>query len=135
MSDTRSSSPSHTLDVGVLLLVLGALLAGAMLLEVAGTLVRRQLEPLSLAESRCEGLVPPGLADSAERSACVRNELSKSDLEAVGPELGLALTGALSAFGGGALLFRRRVRDPQGSWVGEGPGLDEDAGCGPMRLS
>jgi hypothetical protein len=44
MSDARSSSLSHTLDVGVLLLVLGALLTGAMLLEATWTVARWQME-------------------------------------------------------------------------------------------
>jgi hypothetical protein len=48
MSDPRSSSLSHTLDVGVLLLVLGALLTGAMLLEVTWTVGRWQMEGQSL---------------------------------------------------------------------------------------
>jgi hypothetical protein len=62
MSDPRSSSLSHTLDVGVLLLVLGALLAGAMLLEAAWTVGRWQMEGQSLEALKPQLLVALGSA-------------------------------------------------------------------------
>ena len=60
MSDPRSSSLAHTLDVGVLLLVLGALLAGAMLLEVTWTVGRWQMEGQSLKAVKLQLLVALG---------------------------------------------------------------------------
>jgi hypothetical protein len=61
------------------------------------------LEPLSRAEKRCDGLVPPGLADSSGRWKCLRAELVKikeSPWKGTLPLwLGVALTSLLTLGG------------------------------------
>lgn len=96
------------LDAGVLLLALGALLAGAVVLDATGNVVRRQMEDQSWAEGRCTALAPRDVAETHEYSACVKRELGKSDLEAVLPQVRLALIGAAMGACGAALLRRRR---------------------------
>jgi hypothetical protein len=99
VSDPRRRSLGHTLDLGVLLVVVGALFAGAMLVEAAETLVRRQYEPESWASGRCE--------NSAEFDSCHSRELAKTEIGALVPSLRQALIGALMIAGGIVLLGRR----------------------------
>lgn len=68
--------------VGAAIAIVGSL-ATLALLAIVGVRAGDRLiyhvhpEPLSRAEQRCKGLVPPRLADSAERWTCLRAELAK----------------------------------------------------------
>src|SRR5687768_15625989 len=71
-----------SLMIGGALAILGAV-ATLSILVLAGirigdrAIYKYGLEPLSRAEQRCEGLVPPGQADSPERWKCLRAEFAK----------------------------------------------------------
>jgi len=96
--------------LGVLLIVVGAVVVGVALLDASWNVGRRQMENQSWAESRCEGLVPPGLGDSKERESCLKRELGKSDLEAVQPQLHMALIGGIVIAAGVAVFSSTRRR-------------------------
>jgi hypothetical protein len=76
------------------------------------------LEPLSRAEQRCKGLVPPGLADSPERWKCLRAELAKikeSPWKGTLPLwLGVALTSLLTVGGVAVAAAEREGWTPKG---------------------
>jgi hypothetical protein len=103
--DRSEASLSHTLDWGVLLLVVGALLTGAMLLEASSTVVRRQMEDQSWAEGRC--------AHSNHRETCISGELAKSNLEAVRSQLLLAFMAAVLV-AAGVIVLRRELQRRSG---------------------
>jgi hypothetical protein len=103
--DTRPS-PLAAPDVAILLVVIGTLLLGGALLDAAGSVVRRHMEDQSWAEERCVALAPTETAETEEHWACVKRQLGKSDLEAVLPQLPLALAGSVFAISG--IVFRRR---------------------------
>lgn len=94
--------------VGAAIAIVGSL-ATLTLLAVIGIragdrfIYHFHLEPFSRAEQRCEGLVPPGLADSPERGKCLRAELAKiKESPWVGTFplwLGVALTSLLTVGG------------------------------------
>jgi hypothetical protein len=70
---------------------------------------RYSREPFSRAEERCEGLVPPGLADSPERGKCLDEELAKLGESPWKGSLHLLLAAALtgmSSIGGFAMVIR-----------------------------
>lgn len=71
-----------SLMIGGPLAILGAVATLAILtligIKIGDRLIYRyHLEGFSVAERRCEGLVPPGLAGSPKRGKCLRAELAK----------------------------------------------------------
>lgn len=104
--------------VGAAIAIVGSL-ASLALLAVIGIragdrfIYHVHLEPFSRAEQRCEGLVPPGLADSPERGKCLRAELAKikeSPWEGTLPLwLGVAMTNLLTVGGIAVALVQHRV--------------------------
>lgn len=92
-------SLAHTLNAGVLSLVLGAMVVAAALLDAGSTVVRRHYESESWAYERCE---------DSPQAGCIAQKLAKSDLEAVRTQLLFGLTGAI--IGTGGILWLRHSR-------------------------
>lgn len=105
------------LAIGTALAILGAV-ATVSILVLAGLKMGDRLiyhvhleGGFSLAERRCEGLVPPGHADSRERHECLRAELRKIEEPVWKGTFSLFLIAALTSvttFGGLAIAITRR---------------------------
>lgn len=97
-----------------LLITLGFLatlvILGLAAVRIGDRLIYRYgLEPFSRAENRCEGLVPPGLADSPERGKCLDEELAKVRESPWKGSLHLLLAAALTgmtSIGGLAIVIK-----------------------------
>lgn len=105
-----------TQTIGALLAVVGFFAAMSIFTIVGVRMVDRLLyryglESFTMAEQRCNSLVPPGLADSAERWRCLREELAKTDepvLKGSFPLLVAAFLSSLIVLVGFALTFWKR---------------------------
>jgi hypothetical protein len=84
-----------------------------MLLGILGAtadVYRRQLEPQSWAESRCQGVASVEIAETKEWDACLDRQRGRSWVQAEVPPLGVAIGGMMAVAVGVAIVAAGSVR-------------------------